>query len=611
MNLFETIAWTAFLMGLISACSLPMGALLGSFWRPSDRVTAVFMAFGGGALLAALTIDLVGTALAEGHSHALSLGAILGGLIFVLLNRLVNDYGGFLRKASTTIYHLRRKEYERLKQIVRQLTQAELFDDLSNRDYKALAPSVKSQRLSAGETLFHAGDAADALYILIDGRVDLLDQGLGPDLNRPRQQAERFDLLDWRAALLGTPQAQSAIASRDSTLLLIPRRALDGLLLNSEAYRQRVHLLLRSPETAAYLQQAQGLTAQQAEDWLQQASRQLIRNGRLPQAIAPLRNCAAFIGQQGAFGRYDLLQGLPETEMERIGQRLTYHEYSEGQQICHQGELADRLFLLDQGRVSLIEHHASQQLGGRNLFGLLSLISGGRHRASAIALETSRVWELRRQDLAELLSQCPHLLERLRQLLQGPQLQDYLTQSQGLGLQEAEQWTRTGLQALAQRQLPPRLLERGGHNHASQGAPLAIFLGITLDGIPESLVIGASMIHHQVSLSLIVGLFLSNFPEALSSSVGMRQQGVSFIRVMSMWSGLMLLTGVGAAAGSQFFVGAGGGSYALVQGIAAGAMLTMIAETMLPEAYFKGGSVVGMSTLLGFLAAIFAKTLEV
>ena len=77
-----------------------------------------------------------------------------------------------------------------------------------------------------------------------------------------------------------------------------------------------------------------------------------------------------------------------------------------------------------------------------------------------------------------------------------------------------------------------------------------------------------------------------------------------------MWASLMLLTGVGSALGSIFFIGASPGSYAFIQGVAAGAMLTMIAETMLPEAYFKGGSVVGLSTLMGFLVAIFSKTLE-
>jgi zinc transporter ZupT len=145
---------------------------------------------------------------------------------------------------------------------------------------------------------------------------------------------------------------------------------------------------------------------------------------------------------------------------------------------------------------------------------------------------------------------------------------------------------------------------------AHHGAPLAIWLGILLDGIPESLVIGSSLLHTQISISLIAGLFLSNFPEALSSSVGMRQQGYPTMRILLMWTSLMVFTGVGASLGNVFFVEVPHAAFVVVEGLAAGAMLTMIAETMLPEAYHRGGAVTGMSTLLGFLAAIFFKTLE-
>jgi zinc transporter ZupT len=116
------------------------------------------------------------------------------------------------------------------------------------------------------------------------------------------------------------------------------------------------------------------------------------------------------------------------------------------------------------------------------------------------------------------------------------------------------------------------------------------------------------MIHAQVSVSLIVGLFVSNFPEALSSSIGMRQQGFSAARILLMWTSLVLITGMGAAIGNVFFVEAQPSIFALIEGIAAGAMLTMIAQTMLPEAYFKGGGIVGFATLLGFLAAIISKS---
>ena len=90
----------------------------------------------------------------------------------------------------------------------------------------------------------------------------------------------------------------------------------------------------------------------------------------------------------------------------------------------------------------------------------------------------------------------------------------------------------------------------------------------------------------------------------------MRQQGYSFYWVLAMWTSLMVITGILAALGNVFFVGAPRFWFAFLEGIAAGAMLTMIAATMMPEAYIKGGSIVGFTTLLGFLAAIFFKTLE-
>ena len=71
----------------------------------------------------------------------------------------------------------------------------------------------------------------------------------------------------------------------------------------------------------------------------------------------------------------------------------------------------------------------------------------------------------------------------------------------------------------------------------------------------------------------------------------------------------MIFTGIGAWLGSVFFVGVELTTFSLVEGIAAGAMLTVIAETMLPEAFHRGGGVTGISTLLGFLAAIFFTTL--
>ena len=80
-------------------------------------------------------------------------------------------------------------------------------------------------------------------------------------------------------------------------------------------------------------------------------------------------------------------------------------------------------------------------------------------------------------------------------------------------------------------------------------------------------------------------------------------------RILAMWGTLMLMTGVGAAIGALVLEEAPDALFALIEGVAAGAMLTMVAETMLPEAFHKGGGVVGLSTLAGFLLAIYCNTL--
>ena len=78
----------AFLFGIISAVSLPLGALLALRWSPKPRILASMMAIGAGALLAALTIDLVAVAVDKGHFFPLAIGMITGGLFFVLLNKI-------------------------------------------------------------------------------------------------------------------------------------------------------------------------------------------------------------------------------------------------------------------------------------------------------------------------------------------------------------------------------------------------------------------------------------------------------------------------------------------------------------------------------------------
>ena len=273
------------------------------------------------------------------------------------------------------------------------------------------------------------------------------------------------------------------------------------------------------------------------------------------------------------------------------------------------------MYIVEEGQISLIDPthkmRTTQRFRENDAFGSKSFLTGAHHSMTAVADTETTVWVLRKQDFEQLLLECPKFKSNLQSYLQQTEIIRYLKNQLQIDSDKIAKWTQKTVKKMQTKHLPPSAVELmpklGGH----AGAPIAIWVGIFLDGIPESIVIGSNMIGTgKVSLSLIVGLFLSNYPEALSSSVGMRSQGYSFIKVLLMWTSLMLFTGIGAAMGNLFFAGAPATLFSIIEGIAAGAMLTMIADTMLPEAYLKGGNIVGISTLLGFLAAIFSKTLE-
>jgi zinc transporter ZupT len=160
------------------------------------------------------------------------------------------------------------------------------------------------------------------------------------------------------------------------------------------------------------------------------------------------------------------------------------------------------------------------------------------------------------------------------------------------------------------------------HNNA----PMSIWLGLLIDGIPESFVIGAGFLSllsmkigagidpsfgEVIPYTLVAGLFLSNFPEALSSSIGMKKQGMSTTRILTLWGSLVLIIAIGSTVGYYIGSEVPHEIEISIEGLAAGAMLTMIAQTMIPEAVHIGGNrVVGLSTLAGYLSAVAFKLFE-
>jgi zinc transporter, ZIP family len=136
-------------------------------------------------------------------------------------------------------------------------------------------------------------------------------------------------------------------------------------------------------------------------------------------------------------------------------------------------------------------------------------------------------------------------------------------------------------------------------------------LGIVLDGIPESAVLGLTLVEGgAISVAMLAAVFLSNLPEAVAATSGLAASGWPASRVLALWGVVVLVSGLAALAGYGLFDGASPSVIAFVLAFAGGAILTMLADTMMPEAFEHGGRWVGVLTTLGFATAFAISAFE-
>lgn len=425
------LSFDAFLFGLISAVSLPMGVLIAFAWTPKPKVVASFMAIGAGALLAALTIDLVSTSVEKGHFYPLALGMIIGGLFFVFLNKVVDSKGGFLRKTATTITHIHKKKTWRQKLFFQQLSKVKFFHNLPPSKVQPIIPYLHRYLYRGGKIMIHEGDPGDMFFIIESGEALVMD-----DVNN------------------------------------------------------NIVNILKPDDT----------------------------------------------------------------------------------------------------------------------YGIVEMLTGITHAYTVVVKTDMHVWVINKESLDRIIELNPQLGKEIKEL--ATEKIHLLEIKNEIDSAKAESWYEEALVHFEEKK--PDVSESDFHEEVGEhkNASMAIWLGMMLDGIPESLVIGSSLlVHSKISISLIAGLFLSNLPEALSSTVGMRKQKMSKLRIFAMWTSIMIMAGLCAYIGNVFFENVSPVTFAIVDGMAAGAMLTMIAETMLPEAFHIGGSVTGLSALGGFLATLLFKVI--
>lgn len=158
--------------------------------------------------------------------------------------------------------------------------------------------------------------------------------------------------------------------------------------------------------------------------------------------------------------------------------------------------------------------------------------------------------------------------------------------------------------------------ERGGANRKSieaegGGSGTTIFLGTLLDGVPESIILGIGIATGgAVTFAFLAAVFVSNVPEGIAGTINLESAGHSHKSILLRWTGVVLASAAGAVVGYLLVLANPSADGRYAQAFAAGALLTMLADAMMPEAFEHGGKMVGLLTVMGFLVAAILSAIE-
>jgi CRP-like cAMP-binding protein len=271
-NLDLTRVLAAGALAIAAMSALVAGTVIGIYGRPSQRTNAIIMAFGTGALIQALAIDLAyhgaNRLIHETHYTGLmawsmvAFGFILGGLGYYLGNKTLDKQGGaFRHPALAKFYFLKKKRSEKAR-VLEKLSDVELLRSLPPQDMEVVLESVSPVTFSAGEFIFHKGDEADGLYLITEGEVQILDRN---DTSSHTLAALKVGASFGEMALLtGEPRYASAYASTPVTLLKIEKKKFNELIKMSPYLRQALEQL----NSQRILQNVQGAPQMDKDHWL-------------------------------------------------------------------------------------------------------------------------------------------------------------------------------------------------------------------------------------------------------------------------------------------------------------------------------------------------------
>jgi CRP-like cAMP-binding protein len=308
----------------------------------------------------------------------------------------------------------------------------------------------------------------------------------------------------------------------------------------------------------------------------------------------------------------DLMRHLPAEQIERILPCLHDRRLNQGEILFRAGDPGDALYIVGRGKVEVLTDSprdpgiaggAIAVLGAGAAFGEMSLLSGEPRSATIRAVEDTDLLQIDKSDFEQPVATDSHMADVVQRISHNRAVNNLAA-----GATNAARWAKVAngsLEHLSRHETGQMLEE------AANGAGMAIVFGNILDTIPGCLVIGANFTAlGNLSLTLMLGMFLGGIPEAAASASMLTRAGYRPAAIFGLWS-TVLLAGVVAAAVGKAFIGSNEALAAIfAQALAGGAVLALVAHAMIPVALEEGGSLVVLPTVAGFLFALYLALTE-
>lgn len=302
----------------------------------------------------------------------------------------------------------------------------------------------------------------------------------------------------------------------------------------------------------------------------------------------------------------EVMQDIPALQKQAIVSFLKPLYAQPGEVLCQEGTPGDYFYMIVDGEAEVRKgQKVLSMIGPGEVFGEMALLTGEPRSATVVAKTPMELYQLHQEHFDNVLTWSPHMAWALSRAL--ARRLRLATESRIAVEDNLQRWRQQLMDNVELDLLlreDPAILE----GLVKRSAPLAIVIGTLIDNIPESVVIGMNSGESHFGWSFLLAVFISNFPEALSSAAGMKQAGTKKNRILGLWIGVVILSGLCAVAGYFLQSSASNLFVALAQALSGGAILAMLASTMMPEAYELGGGSVSFSTILGFLLGFFVSS---